>query len=181
MSAQVRAWHTEHMYFGRLLERLRRELDLFAVGERPNYALMLDILTYLGEFCDRVHHPREDAAFACLARRFPDLQLPLARLQQEHRVIAHAGEALRGQIAAIVDGAFIPRAEVEAAAATYLVYYRSHIEHEEREILGRAAAALSDEDWEAVRTAAPHGEDPLFGAAPDERFRQLRREISLES
>jgi len=109
------------------------------------------------------------------------LQLPLARLQQEHRVIAHAGEALRAQIAAIVDGAFIPRAEVEAAAATYLVYYRSHIEHEEREILGRAAAALTDEDWKAVRAAAPHIEDPLFGAATQERFRQLRREISLES
>lgn len=180
MSLQIRAWHTEHMYFGRLLERLSRELDLFAVGERPNYALMLDILTYLGEFCDQVHHPREDTAFTCLARRFPELQLPLARLQQEHRVIAHAGAALRGQIATIVDGAYVPRALVEAAAATYLVYYRSHIEHEEREILGRAAAALSSEDWEAVRNAAPHGEDPLFGAAPQERFRQLRREISLE-
>jgi hemerythrin-like domain-containing protein len=169
------------MYFGRLLERLQRELDLFALGERPNYALMLDILAYLREFCDRVHHRREDVAFACLTRRFPELELPLARLQQEHRVIAHAGEALRAQIAAIVDGAFVPRAEVEAAAATYLVYYRSHIEHEEREIVGRAAAALSSEDWEAVRAAAPHAEDPLFGAAPHERFRQLRREISLES
>ena len=180
MSIQVDAWHTEHMYFRRLLGRLQRELDLFAVGERPNYPLMLDILTYLAEFCDRVHHPREDAAFALLAQRFPDLELPLTRLQQEHRVIAHAGEALRGQIAAIVDGAFVPRAVVEAAAATYLVYYRSHIEHEEREVLGRAESALSGEDWEAVRAAAPHGDDPLFGATPQERFRQLRREISLE-
>ena len=181
MSVQIRAWHTEHLYFGRLLDRLQRELDFFALGERPNYALILDILAYLGEFCDRVHHPREDAAFACLALRFPHLQLPLARLQQEHRVIAHAGEALRAQIAAIVDGAFVSRAEVEAAAATYLVYYRNHIEHEEREILGRAEAALTEEDWAAVRNAAPHGADPLFGAAPQERFRQLRREISLES
>jgi hemerythrin-like domain-containing protein len=181
MSIQVQTWHTEHMYFRRLLGRLQRELDLFAIGERPNYPLMLDILAYLGEFCDRVHHPREDVAFACLARRFPELQLPLARLHQEHRVIAHAGEALRAQIAAIVDGAFVPRAEVEAAAATYLVYYRSHIEHEEREILGRAASALSEQDWEAVRAAAPHQDDPLFGAATHERFRQLRREISLES
>ena len=181
MPAQVRAWHTEHLYFRRLLGLLQRELDLFAVGERPGYSLMLDILTYLGEFCDRVHHPREDAAFARLAQRFPDLQLPLARLQQEHRVIAHAGETLRRHIAAIVDGALVPRAEVEAVAATYLVYYRNHIEHEEREILARAASSLSNEDWEAVRAAAPHAEDPLFGAAPQERFRQLRREISLES
>jgi hemerythrin-like domain-containing protein len=168
------------MYFERLLERLRRELDVFATGERPNYPLMLDILTYLREYCDRVHHPREDAAFACLAQRLPHMQLPLARLQQEHRVIAHAGEALQGHLAAILDGTLAPRAEVEAAAATFLVYYRSHIAHEEKEILGLAAANLTGEDWELVRDAAPHGEDPLFGAAPHERFRQLRREISLE-
>jgi hemerythrin-like domain-containing protein len=180
MSAQMRAWHTEHRYFERLLERLQKELDLFATGERPNYPLMLDILTYLREFCDRVHHPREDAAFARLAQRFPDLQLVLTRLQQEHRVIAHAGEALRAKLAAILDGALAPRAEVEAAAATYLVYYRSHIAHEENEILGRAAA-LSAADWDAVRRSVPHDEDPLFGAVPHERFRQLRREISAES
>ena len=181
MSAQVRAWHTEHRYFERLLERLDRELERFAAGERPNYPLMLDILTYLREFCDRVHHPREDAAFACLARRCPELELPLARLQQEHRVIAHAGETLRVQLATIVDGALVPRADVEAAAATYLVYYRRHLAQEENEILGRMRAALAPEDWDAVRNAVPHADDPLFGATLQERFRRLRREIALES
>jgi hemerythrin-like domain-containing protein len=107
------------------------------------------------EFCDQVHHRREDVAFARLAQRFPELQLPLARLQQEHRVIAHAGETLRAQLAAILDGAAAPRAEVEVAAATYLVYYRNHIAHEEREILGQAESALTADDWEAVRKAVP--------------------------
>jgi len=102
-----------------------------------------------------VHHRREDAAFARLARRVRELALPLTRLQQEHRVIAHAGETLHGMLAAILDGAAAPRAEVEAAAATYLVYYRNHIAHEEREILDRAQATLTAEDWEAVRKSAP--------------------------
>ena len=181
MATPVQAWHDEHMEFEALLNELQRQVDIFHAGGRPDYERMLQVLSTLRERGDRSHHPREDVAFARLAKRCPDLALELARLQQEHRVIARAGEALRGQIAAIVDGAFVPRAEVEAAAATYLVYYRSHIEHEEREILGRAASALSAEDWEAVRAAAPHAEDPLFGAAPHERFRQLRREISLES
>ena len=163
------------MYFRRLLERLSRELDLFAVGERPNYALMLDILTYLGEFCDRVHHPREDAAFACLARRFPDLQLPLARLQQEHRVIAHAGEVLRTQIAAIVDGAFVPRAEVEAPPPP--IWSTTAITSSTRSAKSSAApqprsAKRTGKRCEPLRrTARP----PLSGAAPHERFRQLRR------
>jgi hemerythrin-like domain-containing protein len=180
-STAVQAWHTDHMYFRRLLDRLQKEVDLFATGERPNYELMLDILTYLREFSDRIHHPREDVAFACLARRFPDMQLVLARLQQEHRVIAHAGETLRSHLADILDDTIVPRAELEAAAATYLVYYGNHIAKEEEDVVTRAAAALKCEDWDAVRDAVPHAEDPLFGSKPEEHFRQLRRQIAMEA
>ena len=42
---------------------LRRELDAFHSGERPNYELMLDIISYLREYSDEMHHPREDVAF----------------------------------------------------------------------------------------------------------------------
>jgi hemerythrin-like domain-containing protein len=165
----ITAWHDEHRYFMRLLELLQREIDRFHTGERPNYELMLDVITYLRRFSDRIHHPREDAAFACLARRFPEMQLPLARLQQEHRVIAHAGEKLLQHLNAILSGAMIARAEVEAAASTYLVYYRNHIATEESSIMNRASA-LDAEDWEAVRRGAP-----------DEDFRQFRRQIALDA
>ena len=68
--------------------------------------------------------------------------------------------------AAIVGGAVVPRAEVEVAAATYLVYYGNHIAKEEEDVLTRAAKELTPEDWEAVRDAVPPGIDPLFGSAP---------------
>ncbi|HUG77500.1 MAG TPA: hemerythrin domain-containing protein [Burkholderiales bacterium] len=151
----IAAWHEEHAHFSRLLGELQRELDAFHAGERPNYELMLDIIAYLREHSDRHHHPREDAAFARLAQRCPDLELPLARLAQEHRVIAHAGETLREQLQAVIDGAMLPREEIEVAAATYLVYYVNHIAREEEHILSRAAEALTPEDWRAVDEAAP--------------------------
>jgi hemerythrin-like domain-containing protein len=174
-------WHAEHVYFKHLLELLQRQLDLFHRGEQPNYQLMQDIVSYLREYSDRYHHPREDEAFRRLAARCPDLQLPLARLHQEHRVIGRAGEALLRQLDAIVDGAMIPRAEVETAAATYLVYYGNHLAKEEEDVLTRAAQALTHEDWEAVRLAVPAGHDPLFGEKPEERYRELRRQIALET
>lgn len=177
----IHEWHAEHVYFKRLLERLQEEVDAFTTGERPNYEMMVDVLAYLREFCDRVHHPREDAAFARLALRLPEMQLLLARLQQEHRVIAHAGEKLRERLSAILDGAMVPRDEVEAAASTYLVYYVSHIAREEHDVLHRAAAALSEADWNEVGAAVPQLDDPLFGPRPEERFRELRRRIALES
>jgi hemerythrin-like domain-containing protein len=176
----VIAWHTEHTYFHQLLGVLQKQLDVFHRGEQPNYELMQDIITYLREYSDQTHHPREDVAFARLAKHCPDLELTLARLGQEHRVIAHSGEALLGMLRAIEGGAVIPRAEVEMAVATYLVYYGNHIAKEEEDVLARAAKELTPEDWEAVRNAVPKIRDPLFDRQAGDQFRELRRQIARE-
>ncbi len=151
----VAAWHDEHAYFLELLGQLQRELDVFHGAERPNYELMLEVIRRLRELGDRQHHPREEAAFERLAARDPDMRLRLNRLRQEHRVIAQAGEVLAEQLDAILNGAVVPRARVETAAATYLVYYGNHIAKEEEDVLPRAAAALTPEDWRAVAAAGP--------------------------
>ena len=177
----IAAWHTEHVYFNQLLALLQKQLDLFHRGEQPNYELMQDIINYLRDYSDRFHHPREDVAFARLLKRCPELDLVVARLGQEHRVIAHAGEKMLEQLRAIVGGAIIPRAEVEVAAATYLVYYGNHIALEEEDVLPRAAKELAAEDWDAVRAAVPPGRDPLFGGGAEKSFRELRRQIALEA
>jgi hemerythrin-like domain-containing protein len=157
MAVPISAWHNDHVYFHELLGRLQAELDLFHRGERPDYQRMCDIVRYLREYGDAVHHPRENVAFQRLVRHCPDMALPLARLQQEHRVIAQAGEILLEHLEAILDGAMLPRSQVEAALATYLVYYGNHIAKEEEDVLTRAAKHLDAADWAAVRAVAPLG------------------------
>ncbi|MBI3530778.1 MAG: hemerythrin domain-containing protein [Betaproteobacteria bacterium] len=181
MANPIAAWHAEHVYFKQLLNLLHKQVDMFHTGKQPNYKLMIDIISYLRDYTDRFHHPREDVAFARLAKRRPDIDLVLARLVQEHRVIAHAGEMLLKLLNEILGGAIVQRAEVEVAAATYLVYYGNHIAKEEEDILSRAAQALTPEDWEAVRSAVPAGRDPLFGDRPEARYKELRRQIAREA
>jgi len=154
---------------------------VFHAGGEPRYELMVDILRYLREYSDCVHHPREDIAFARLAQHCPDLALVLARLSQEHRVLAVAGEELLARIEAVVAGDVSPRQRLETAAATYLVYYESHLAKEESEVLGRARAHLTPADWDAVRSGVPALADPLFGHEPQDRFRDLRRQLAHES
>jgi len=180
-SKPVDVWHTEHMYFGRLLELLQREVEVFHTGARPNYQLMLDIVTYLSGYSDRFHHPREDVAFERLAKRCPELRKTIAALRLEHRVIAHVGEKLCAELASVLDGSLVPRADIEATAATYLVYYGNHIGREEREVLTRAAEVLTTRDWEQVNASVPKGNDPLLGPDPEERYRELRRQIALDA
>ena len=181
MNTPVEAWHQEHVQFLQLLALLQREVDAFQSAATPDYQLMLDIVAYLRDYSDACHHPREDEAFRRLLRHRPDRALPIARLHQEHRVIAQAGEILRQLLEHALSDAMIPRAEIEAAAATYLVYYRSHIAREEEDVLPRTARLLTAQDWEGVKAAAPAARDPLFEAGPGQRFAGLRRRIAAHA
>jgi hemerythrin-like domain-containing protein len=151
MADPIKAWHEEHMYFRRLLSLLQHELDVFATGDTPNYALMLEVIGYLRDWSDGVHHPREDAVFRRLAARMPDWQLRIARLEQEHRVIAHAGESLRRLLEEVLAGAVVRRSEVEVAAATYLLYYGNHIAKEEEDILPLARTEVIKKLWDYIK------------------------------
>ncbi|XXA07760.1 hemerythrin domain-containing protein [Paraburkholderia sp. A3BS-1L] len=119
-------------------------------------------------------------AYAQLLKRDPEIQLVVNRLLQEHRVIATAGEELFNRLNEAAGDALVPRAALEAATATYLVYYRHHLSTEEREVMPRAARVLTEEDWAAVAAAVP-SLDPLFGDNVVERFVALRRKIALDA
>jgi hemerythrin-like domain-containing protein len=179
MSNTIAMWHAEHKHFARLLDLLERQVAAFHVDDGPNYELMLDIVSYLRYFPDRYHHPREDVAFERLAERDPGIRPLIARLLQEHRVIAAAGTDLLAYLQQVVDDIVIERARVEAAAATYLVYYRRHLALEDRDIVPRAEELLTLQDWDAVVAAVPAGTDPLFGENCEPRYRELRRQFAL--
>ena len=181
MNDPVAVWHSEHLDFMRLLDLLEKQVAAFHMGDRPNYDLTRDIVYYLRHFPDRVHHPREDVAFDLLLKRHPAMQLQIDRLLQEHRVIAAAGEDVLRRLDEIAAEIFIARSTIEAAAATYLVYYRHHIATEEGKIMPLAAHLLTPKDWAAVAAAVPEAPDPLFSDHVEERYRELRRQIALEA
>jgi len=181
MADPLAVWHTDHINFARLLDILDEQVAAFQRGLSPNYALMADILYYMRNFSDRVHHPREDVAYARLAERDPGIKLVVNRLLQEHRVLATAGDDLLTHVNEAGKDVVIPRAALEAATATYLVYYRHHLSTEERDVMPRAAQALTAQDWAAVEAAVPVSPDPLFGNNVLERFETLRRQIDLDA
>jgi hemerythrin-like domain-containing protein len=179
MSKSIALWHAEHKHFARLLDLLEQQVVAFHADDGPNYELMLDVVSYLRFFPDRYHHRREDVAFARLVERDPGMKPLIEQMLQQHRVMAAAGTELLGYLQQVVDDIVVERAKVEVAAATYLVYYRSHLAHEDRDIAPRAEQLLTQQDWDAVMAANPTGPDPLFGEDSDPRYRELRRQIAL--
>ena len=179
MNEPVAFWHAEHEQFSRLLDAFERQLARFHDGEQPNYELMRDIVQYLRDYPDHFHHPREDVAFDRLLAHDPSMEPQISRLRQEHRVVAQAGATLLERLREVTSDAMMPRGTIESAAATYLVYYRHHLASEEADVLPRAAQLLTPEDWGAVAASVKPGPDPLFGADPAARFKDLRRHLFL--
>lgn len=177
MHNTVTLWHNEHMRFARLLDFLEMQMAAFHAGKHPDYELMRDAVHYMQHFGNRYHHPREDEIFTRISDRVPDLQLVISRLLQEHRVIAVAGEQLLKYLEDILRDTMLERSMVEAAAATYLVYYRHHLNTEEKDLLPRAARLLRSEDWTAVATAVQAVPDPLFGDEIGLRYLRLHEQI----
>ncbi len=174
----AQAWRADHAAFKRLLDLLDHEVVAFHTGGEPNYLLMLDILQYLHDYGDRSHHPREDVAFALLAQRELAMQLHVARRAQEHRIIAVAALRLIEQLNAVLGGDLVARAEVELTAATYLVYYRHHLNAEEEVVIPRAIKLFTDADWATVAAAGAAAVDPLSPSGVDAGYAKFRRALA---
>ena len=181
MTDLVAVWHAEHANFSHLLDLLEKQVAAFRAGGQPNYDLMQDIVYYLRDYPDRVHHPQEEVAFAHLAARDPGIESQLDRLVQEHAVIAVSGEELLKLLEEIVAEVLVPRSTVVTAATNYLARFRRHLADEEQQVMPRAARLLNHEDWAAVVAAVPPEPDPLFGEELEARYRKLRRQIALHA
>lgn len=181
MADPTAAWLAEHRNFARLLDLLEREVGRLHAEERPDYELMLDVVTYLRHFPEHQHHPREDVAFRRLLSHAPSAAPIVNRLLQEHRVIAAAAARLQDMLEAVIGDEVISRAEVESVCATFLVYYRHHINGEDTHLIPLATRHLTPDDWKAVGAAVSAASDPLFGADVDARYRELRARIEAEA
>lgn len=181
MKDPVKKWHDEHARFSRLLDYLDAQMAAFHDGGDPDYDLIADIVQYLKEYSDCQHHQREDVAFAILSRRDPTLAPLVKRLAHEHRVIDNVGSALHDLLLCVLNDGVISRETLEGAAATYLVYYRAHIQSEESQILPAAANLLTESDWKAVADAVPSVPDPLFGAEVGLTYRAMRAQLLADA
>lgn len=178
MTNDVDKLQKAHAEFAQLLDLLEAQIGLFHRGEQPDYDLVLDIFYYMTHYPDRFHHPKEDLAFARLAKRVPDIEAKVEKLARLHRLIAQSGSRFLEKLDAALAGAMLSRESVEIPALEYIALYRDHMKLEERELFPIARIRLDDGDWANVNAALGADEDPLFGRTVDDRYHVIHRQIA---
>jgi len=181
MQYTLMLWHADHVKFAQLLTLLEGELQRFHDGGSPDYELMLDIMYYMTNYSDVLHHPKEDLVFARVKARDAHLGASVDSLTAQHAQLREIGETMVRALDEIVDGSMAPRTRLEAAARSYVGALRAHMRTEENEILPAAGRLLSAADWTEVDAEIAKFDDPLFGSLVHDRYAGLRERIDRQA
>ena len=168
---------TDHRNMALLLDLLDLETEKLAALGEPDYDFMQDIMVYMTEYPDIVHHPKEDLIYRHLRSLHPDIDDDLKRVETDHRHIEESGLGLKNDIKAILAGAILNRDEIVADLRQYIEQLREHMCWEEKDLFTLADKVQSDGDWSAIVSKNDEIGDPLFGPQVERKYRKLLARI----
>ncbi len=164
----------EHRYMNLLLETLEEQLQASDLSAPEEYFLMQDIVSYLHDYPDAVHHPTEDLLFDKLLRRNPDTEKDVARLRHDHdKLSANTADILQLLDDAAKQHTPETAEAVRVALKQYIRRLRRHMRFEEAELFPGAVQSLANKDWQAIESRLGAVQDPLFGPAVAGDYRVL--------
>jgi hemerythrin-like domain-containing protein len=166
----VSALQAEHRYASLLLDLLEERLAATAADQPLDREAFVAGMGYMTQHLDGYHHLREDAMFARLVKRAPDLATCIARVKSEHRSIGSAGKRLLAALERAPRGGRSAEDGLISGIAEYVTAMRAHMAVEERELFPRARQLLDEEDRAEIDHAFVRVIDPIFEASIREAY-----------
>ena len=78
----------DHKHLSRLLDLMEKQLDGFHEGNEPDFELMCEMLEYVENYADQVHHPTEDLIFHRLLERSDKRRDVMETLFEQHQTLS---------------------------------------------------------------------------------------------
>jgi hemerythrin-like domain-containing protein len=174
MNPLLATLHEDHVNMAKLLTLLDQQLAVFRDGGTVDFGLLQDIMDYMSQYPDGVHHPREDLIARRLAERDPAAAADAQGLMAEHADLGDLSRRVHAAVGEIALGAELPREGVVQLVEDYADRLRHHMSREESGFFPLAERLLTDADWDALRSQFDAAHDPLFGDDVQEKFRSLK-------
>jgi len=181
MNKAIAVIQDEHRSLAAVLHGLKRHVaEVLDTGGTPDFGLLQSGLHYIGEFPEKLHHPKEeDYLFSRLRQRTNGLDNVFAELHAEHvagpQLLARLNDALLRFMEDRDAIGFL--AEIER----YAEFQFGHFRTEERVVIPAARIYLTKEDWHHIAMAFSENEDPRFAYENSQPFQQAFSTIARRS
>ena len=144
-------------------------------GAEPDYSLMRNIIVYIQEYPEQMHHPLEDMIFSVLLERVDDVEI-VQKLMSEHTQLEVVTRQLRESLAALSSGT-VSTEKLMKQLSEFLVGQRQHIHTEETEAYPLVKKYLTEEDWKQLRNMVSIIDEPIYGRKTRYDYERLNRVI----
>ncbi|PWG60936.1 hemerythrin domain-containing protein [Sediminicurvatus halobius] len=173
--------HEEHRQLRGLLAILERQLFSTHDGGSPDFEVMAELLDYLADEPEHLHHRFEARLLEALAQRRPELTGLSAELGRARGRIATGGRKLQRLVSEVIDGLLVPRQRLARLGLRYVRSYQALMAREEAEAFPALERDLRPADWIELITAC-HWRCGLSSPPLDEPgYDALRRRIEHEA
>ncbi len=167
----------DHRNMVLLLDLLDSETQRMAELSDADYELVREILSYMMEYSDVVHHPKEDLLYGYLKTRYADIDDSLEKIEADHAALAATTSKICGAIPAQPARSTAELQSLTSAMVAYSRELRNHMFWEEKTLFSLADETADDGGWATMLGGHDLPDDPLFGRKVRKRFRKLFNHI----
>ncbi len=171
----------DHQHLAKVLDLLEKILDRFHEGDEPDYEVLSEMLEYMENYSDQIHHPTEDRIFERMRAYGDEHRGVIDVLSKQHEALPEINKQFRSSIEGIVHGEVMTRDLVEAHGRDLVQTLRNHLNMEEEVAFPLARELLTESDWEALQEQSPADTDPVFGDRDPDRFQALFNQLLAET
>lgn len=141
--------------------------------------VLRDLLTFMREFSDQVHHGKEESYFFPYLEKkgVPSTGCPLSALKGEHVKSRQLMDELNSAAGAYIEGSEGGRLTLIQVLQSLVALYPAHIWKEDFLLFPMADKILADTDQELLLRQFDSADEALGGAV-HERFEKLADELS---
>jgi len=159
----MRQLEEDHLRIAKVLDALEHALRLDEHDD-VNWNLVADIISYLQEYPDSVHHPLEDQLFdRVLDKGLTPAERELVHFNlAQHAEIIGATQRLARDVNDILSDIVVPFDQLLDHFKRYLELQRLHMRNEIHHLFPLAERMLGDDDWREVAAEVATHADPMF-------------------
>ena len=173
MHPVVHRLHRDHEHLDRVVDLLESHLDAFHEGEPIDFELVAEVLEYLADYADRVHHRLEDQLFEALKDRPDELGATVRQVINQHPHLSARTRQFQHTAEGVVHDAVVTREEFEQQARAFIGLQREHLRLEEDRLLPQLEELLGTDVLDAAARLLPAEEDPVFGTRRRDDLKRL--------
>ncbi|OIN28099.1 hemerythrin domain-containing protein [Vibrio barjaei] len=167
----------EHGYMVRLLAILNRKLHLLEKEQPINYSIVKEIVDYLANHSEKIHHPKEDILYHYFIEKY-GAQEQVENLETDHLELSEKTHAFLDVVEMILQDSVVPQEVFMGRLSEFIQDQKRHLDLEEQSVLPLIEKRFTTQDWQVVESQWTVTEDdPVFGDTIADRYKQLAARI----